>query len=125
LGNLSSFCHDIICASRSGISHHFDARNQEETMKFIVTAIALGAMILSTGSAMAHSRKASASSHGSHNSGGQLSDVVCVGLGYAYGAVLPGGRDPDPFIRSALLKEYAAASVYPGQARPGGRCEGR
>jgi hypothetical protein len=114
-----------LCKPIRHLSHHSDARNQEETMKFIVTAIALGVMILSAGSAMAHSRKASASSHGSHNSGGQLSDVVCVGLGYAYGAVLAGGRDPDPFVRNALLKEYAVAGVYPGQARPGGRCEGR
>jgi len=96
-------------------------------MKRGATAVALVmALIFSAGSALAHSQKTRTSnasaSHGNHT--GQLSDVVCVGLGYASGAVLAGGRDPDPFIRNALLKEYAVASAYPGQARPGGRCEG-
>lgn len=93
-------------------------------MKRAVAAVTLvTALIFSAGSALAHSRTSNASaSHGRHT--GQLSDVVCVGLSYAYGAVLAGGRDPDPFIRNALLKEYAVASAYPGQARPGGRCEG-
>lgn len=90
------------------------------------TAALATVLIISAGSALAHSQKAKASmastSHGSHTS--QLSDVVCVGLGYAYGAVLAGGRDPDSFVRGSLLREYAAAGAYPGQARPGGRCEG-
>lgn len=93
-----------------------------------VTAVALvTALIVSTGSAMAHPRKAGTSTVSALTSSagptGQVSDVVCVGLGYAYGAVLSGGRDPDSFVRGSLLREYAAAGAYPGQAPPGGRCE--
>lgn len=94
-------------------------------MNRAMIGMTLATVILSAGSAIAHPRNGNGSATSASAAGnGQPSDVVCVGLGYAYGAVLAGGRDPDPFVRNALLKEYAAAGAYPGQARPGGRCEG-
>lgn len=93
-------------------------------MKQGVAAVALvTGLIISIGTAMAHPRATKASAAASAGVTGQLADVVCVGLSKYYGAVLSGGRDPDPFIRGSLLREYAGANVYPGQARPGGRCE--
>jgi hypothetical protein len=94
-------------------------------MNRVIMGVTLVTVTLSAGSAMAHPRNGNGSAISASAAGnGQSSEVVCVGLGYAYGAVLAGGRDPDPFVRNALLKEYAAAGAYPGQARPGGRCEG-
>lgn len=90
-------------------------------MKRIVTAMSIVAMTLAAGSAFASPRKGDAS----RAYAGPTQDVVCVGLNWAYARVLGGGRDPDPFIRNSLLREYAPAGVFPGRARADAtHCEG-
>lgn len=91
-------------------------------MKPVVATIVITSLLFVSGAATAHQRKAM-KSYASQSAA--MSNVVCVGLGNVHGRVLAGGRDPDPFIRNSLIREYAFVNAYPGKIRAGAsHCEG-